>query len=121
MKRMLCYLLLKVNKFVKIYKLNNLYFDFMYNYKLFSYVFRTWSELKNGLDKFICKKKKSRIYVICFFFIVLLCVIAFGLLKRIKLLFRLIIYLLIFLFIIVFFVLDTCIFFYLILFFREII
>lgn len=68
MKRMLCYLLLKVNKFVKIYKLNNLYFDFMYNYKLFSYVFRTWSELKNGLDKFICKKKKKSNLRYLFFF-----------------------------------------------------
>lgn len=67
MKRMLCYLLLKVNKFVKIYKLNNLYFDFMYNYKLFSYVFRTWSELKNGLDKFICKKKKVEFTLFVFF------------------------------------------------------
>lgn len=73
MKRMLSYLLLKVNKFVKIYKLNNLYFDFMYNYKLFSYVFRTWSELKNGLDKFICKKKKKVEFTLFVFFLLYYC------------------------------------------------
>lgn len=74
MKRMLSYLLLKVNKFVKIYKLNNLYFDFMYNYKLFLYVFRMWSELKNGLDKFICKKKKKlNLCYLFFFYCIIVC------------------------------------------------
>lgn len=59
MKRMSCYLLLKVNKFAKIHKLNNSHFDSMYNHKLLSHAFRTWSELKNGPDKPTCKKKKK--------------------------------------------------------------
>lgn len=118
---MSCYLLLKVNKFAKIHKLNNSHFDSMYNHKLLSHAFRTWSELKNGPDKPTCKKKKSRIYVICFLSIVLLCVIASGLSKRIKSLFRLTTHLLILLFTTVFPVLDTCTFSYSIPFFREII
>lgn len=121
MKRMSCYLLLKVNKFAKIHKLNNSHFDSMYNHKLLSHAFRTWSELKNGPDKPTFQKKKSRIYVICFLSIVLLCVIASGLSKRIKSLFRLTTHLLILLFTTVFPVLDTCTFSYSIQFFREII
>lgn len=121
MKRMSSYLSLKVNKFAKIHKLNNSHFDSMYNHKLLSHAFRTWSELKNGPDKPTFQKKKSRIYVICFLSIVLLCVIASGLSKRIKSLFRLTTHLLILLFTTVFPVLDTCTFSYSIQFFREII
>lgn len=60
----------------------------------------------------LAKKKKSRIYVICFLSIVLLCVIASGLSQRIKSLFRLTTHLLILLFTTVFPVLDTCTFSY---------
>lgn len=59
MKRMSSYLLLKVNKFAKIHKLNNSHFDSMYNHKLLSHAFRTWSELKNGPDKPTFQKKKK--------------------------------------------------------------
>lgn len=93
----------------KNHNLNNSHFDSMYNHKLLFHAFRTWSELKkNGPDKPTCKKKSNLRHL--FSSIVLLCVNASGLSKRIKSLFRLTTHLLILLFTTVFPVLDTCTF-----------
>lgn len=98
MKRMSCYLLLKVNKFTKKnHNLNNSHFDSMYtgNHKLLFHAFRTWSALKKKMGQTNPLAKKVYNLRHLFSSIVLLCVNASGLSKRIKSLFRLTTHLLI--------------------------
>lgn len=94
----------------KNHNLNNSHFDSMYNHKLLFHAFRTWSALKKKMGQTNPLAKKVYNLRHLFSSIVLLCVNASGLSKRIKSLFRLTTHLLILLFTTVFPVLDTCTF-----------